>query len=68
MLSRRRFINTTLAASLLAAIQAKASLLNSSKRVTKPIVISTWDFGVAANAEAWKVLSSGGHRCRGGGC
>ncbi len=60
MLSRRRFINTTLAASLLATIQAKASLLNSSKRVTKPIVISTWDFGVAANAEAWKVLSSGG--------
>jgi N4-(beta-N-acetylglucosaminyl)-L-asparaginase len=25
-----------------------------------PIVISTWDFGIAANQEAWKVLSSGG--------
>ncbi|MCF5925447.1 isoaspartyl peptidase/L-asparaginase, partial [Xanthomonas perforans] len=23
-------------------------------------VISTWDFGVAANQEAWKILSSGG--------
>ena len=25
-----------------------------------PIVISTWDFGIAANKEAWKVLGSGG--------
>lgn len=30
--------------------------------VTKdnPIVISTWDFGKAANAEAWKILAAGG--------
>jgi N4-(beta-N-acetylglucosaminyl)-L-asparaginase len=30
--------------------------------VTKgnPIVVSTWDFGKAANAEAWKILSAGG--------
>jgi N4-(beta-N-acetylglucosaminyl)-L-asparaginase len=27
---------------------------------TKPVVISTWDFGLAANAEAWKILSNGG--------
>lgn len=26
----------------------------------KPIVISTWDFGVAANQAAWKILSVGG--------
>src|SRR5688500_4970868 len=26
----------------------------------KPIVISTWNFGLAANAEAWKILSTGG--------
>ena len=25
-----------------------------------PLVVSTWDFGQAANAEAWKVLSQGG--------
>lgn len=25
-----------------------------------PIVVSTWDFGQAANAEAWKTLSAGG--------
>lgn len=28
--------------------------------VTKPVVISTWNHGLAANAEAWKVLSNGG--------
>ena len=28
--------------------------------VGKPVVISTWDFGVAANAAAWQVLSKGG--------
>ena len=26
----------------------------------KPIVISTWDFGKAANAEAWKILARNG--------
>lgn len=26
----------------------------------KPIVISTWDFGVAANQAAWSILSTGG--------
>ena len=27
---------------------------------TKPIVISTWDFGMKANEEAWKVIKEGG--------
>ena len=27
---------------------------------SKPLVISTWDHGLVANAEAWKVLSNGG--------
>jgi len=27
---------------------------------TKPVVVSTWKFGIEANAEAWKVLDSGG--------
>jgi len=27
---------------------------------TKPIIISTWDFGRAANAEGWKVLAANG--------
>ena len=33
---------------------------SSSKQTTKPIVVSTWDFGKAANSEAWKVLKNNG--------
>lgn len=28
--------------------------------VTKPVVVSTWEFGLQANEAAWKVLSTGG--------
>lgn len=63
MSTRRKFIQTSLAGS--AAVLAGKSLAGMDEipyPVTKgnPIVISTWDFGKAANAEAWKVLSSGG--------
>ncbi|MGE0588189.1 MAG: isoaspartyl peptidase/L-asparaginase family protein [Cyclobacteriaceae bacterium] len=30
------------------------------KETVRPIVVSTWNFGVAANSEAWKILSTGG--------
>lgn len=33
---------------------------NESGGVNKPIVISTWNFGLKANEEAWKILSAGG--------
>ncbi len=32
-----------------------------SPQVNKPVVISTWDFGIRANNEAWKVLSQNGY-------
>lgn len=32
----------------------------TSTSVNKPIVLSTWNFGLAANVAAWKILSSGG--------
>jgi N4-(beta-N-acetylglucosaminyl)-L-asparaginase len=39
-------------------------LLSASENVdaviNKPLVVSTWDFGMPANAEAWKTLGSGG--------
>ncbi len=61
MISRRKFIQTSAATSLLTAIQAKASVLSLNiKKTIQPIVISTWDFGAAANAEAFKILSAGG--------
>ncbi len=36
------------------------ALPSFAKGVQKPIVISTWDSGMAVNAAAWEVLSSGG--------
>ncbi len=34
--------------------------MSSPSQVEKPIVISTWNFGLGANEAAWKVLASGG--------
>ena len=39
---------------------AGLSFRNSSPVSNKPIVISTWDSGMAVNAEAWKTLSTNG--------
>src|SRR5690349_19967691 len=41
------------------------SILNAKSLVSKaksntPIVLSTWDFGIQANEEAWKILAKGG--------
>ncbi len=69
MSSRRKFIQHTLTGS--AAILAGDKLFagrsdasaNASVKTAKPnypIVVSTWDFGQAANAAAWKILSAGG--------
>src|SRR5580698_1092144 len=65
MLNRRKFITlSSLSAPLmLGAKRLSAAASNVPKRALpagSPIVISTWDFGQAANAEAWKVLGSGG--------
>ncbi len=60
--SRRSFLRTT-PALVAAASLATASTTAEPARPTaviKPVVISTWQHGLAANAEAWKVLSAGG--------
>jgi len=63
MYNRRKFIkltaagaSATLVSNQLLAAQA-VSLVEPGKL---PIVISTWNFGIAANQEAWKILSKGG--------
>lgn len=63
MISRRKFINTSaLTAAFLAAQRSSmAAVWPSVSTKGSPIVISTWDFGVAANKDAWKVLMSGGN-------
>jgi N4-(beta-N-acetylglucosaminyl)-L-asparaginase len=57
--TRRKFIEATALTAAVAAL--KTSCASTSPTQNKPIVISTWDFGVAANAEAWKVLNNNGN-------
>ncbi len=52
MTSRRDFIKVAAMGAVLPAV--------AGPEVRKPIVISTWNFGIAANAEAWKILSTNG--------
>ena len=57
--SRRKFLQV---GSTLATILPFSNIFgrNSLPIGTKPVVISTWDFGKAANTEAWRVLLEGG--------
>jgi len=71
MNSRRQFLKNT---ALLAAIAGFSSSFKipdenkklfyqsskTSKKAIKPVVISTWKHGVAANEEAWKILINKG--------
>lgn len=61
--SRRNFLKlSAITTSLLAVNKSKATqiVLNHSSTSTQPIVLSTWRFGVEANAEAWKTLTNKG--------
>ena len=58
MLNRRKFLR--ISALTVPLLSAGRSLANGFEETTKPIVISTWDSGMAVNAEAWKILSTGG--------
>jgi N4-(beta-N-acetylglucosaminyl)-L-asparaginase len=57
MTTRRKFIQlSALGATALTA----HPLFAKSSEEKKPIVLSTWDFGIQANTAAWKILSAGG--------
>lgn len=63
MINRRRFIKASSVLTALAVsdkLKAAEIIESTYKKANKPLVISTWNFGVEANAEAWKILSSGG--------
>ena len=64
MSTRRKFLHSSLFGSLglFAGKKLMAQPNDTPYTATKnePIVISTWDFGKAANAEAWTVLGKGG--------
>src|SRR5690606_34770660 len=60
---RRKFLKLTGMSVSLSAIGTKVTaktIINPSKQQNKPIVISTWDFGIAANQAAWNILATGG--------
>ena len=62
MYDRRKFLKISAAGASLAAIAPSAFATSAMPNAAAkyPIVISTWDFGVAANIEAWKTLHAGG--------
>jgi N4-(beta-N-acetylglucosaminyl)-L-asparaginase len=58
MTSRRKFIQLGTLASL--APVTKLFGFKKPTQVLKPVVVSTWNFGLDANVEAWKILSTNG--------
>ena len=65
MTNRRNFLKTAALASAAVALHSfkgKPEEENnfSSKKGTKPIVLSTWNFGLQANAAAWEILKNNG--------
>ncbi|MDI1307568.1 MAG: isoaspartyl peptidase/L-asparaginase, partial [bacterium] len=65
MTNRRNFIKTAAIGSVAVALNSfkgKSEEENSflSKKGKKPIVLSTWRFGIEANAAAWEILKNNG--------
>jgi N4-(beta-N-acetylglucosaminyl)-L-asparaginase len=58
MNSRRKFLSLSLGGASLLSLPLK--LTAKPTKISKPVVISTWDFGQQANEAAWKILSTGG--------
>lgn len=58
MFNRRNFLGSSLLASSGWFLKIPGTV--TAKTSNKPVVISTWDFGKAANAAAWEILSKQG--------
>ena len=56
----RRFILGALGLSTSLLARRASANAPGSLKLTKPFVVSTWDFGVPANQAAWTVLRAGG--------
>lgn len=57
-MDRRKFLHLSAITAPFAA--AKKNFVNAFQPVEMPIVVSTWDSGMAVNAAAWKILSAKG--------
>ena len=67
MSNRRNFIKTAAIGSVAIALNSFKSkeekeekIIITDKKINKPIVISTWNFGVQANGAAWEILKKKG--------
>lgn len=64
MSNRRNFIKTAAVGSVALALNSFTSkeknLVKPKSDINKPIVISTWNFGVQANGAAWEILKNNG--------
>ena len=66
MTNRRNFLKTTALATAGVALQSFHSKSDetvveiNSEKTNKPIVLSTWNFGLQANEAAWEVLKNKG--------
>lgn len=61
MINRRKFIALSAFSSIAATVGKKLSASPQTPGIGKgPIVISTWDAGLAANKGAWEILGKGG--------
>jgi N4-(beta-N-acetylglucosaminyl)-L-asparaginase len=66
MTDRRNFLKASLLGASASALAWGGKLLagqptTSARKATGARVVSTWDFGVAANQAAWTILGSNGH-------
>jgi N4-(beta-N-acetylglucosaminyl)-L-asparaginase len=62
MVNRRKFIQTSVLSSAALLVTRKVLPMTPAGETYKggPIVVSTWDAGLAANAAAWNILAAGG--------
>ncbi|MCL6524250.1 MAG: N(4)-(beta-N-acetylglucosaminyl)-L-asparaginase [Thermoflavifilum sp.] len=61
MTHRREFLQMTTASLFgLSLLPKRRSFKLTISNPIKPLVISTWDFGLQANAAAWEILNNGG--------
>lgn len=62
MSNRRKFLKSSVYSGLAIGIASMSTFACAAEKKIgeKPIVISTWNHGMEANTEAWKVLSTGG--------
>ncbi|RYZ54769.1 MAG: glycosylasparaginase [Chitinophagaceae bacterium] len=61
MYHRRKFLQASfLSSATLFFNRSLGSVPTGEKKPVQPVVVSTWDFGKAANAEAWKTMNKGG--------